>query len=168
MGNDVKLYRERAQAARAEAATAIQSEDRMRALSSAGRWEEMAERAQRVQTSATQQNTLPLCTTTQLERQWPSQLRIIFAGILLANLLLIYFAFEVKISFPSAGGDAAGNGMSAGITALIEYAALSIVGILAFGFMLIRKRGFRMMMVILLGLNAFALLMLVSLIHGHP
>ncbi|MDD1453216.1 hypothetical protein NHF48_023430 [Sphingomonas sp. H160509] len=168
MTDDPKLYRERAQAARAEAATAIQSEDRMRALSSAGRWEEMADRAQRVRTSATQQTTLPPRTTTQLERQWPSPLMMVFAVILLVNLLLIYLAFEVELSSPSAGGDAAGNGMSAGFTALIEYVALSIVGILALVFMLIRKRWFRLVMVTLLGLNAFALLMLVSLIHGHP
>lgn len=168
MGDDVKLYRERALAARAEAATAILFDDRMRALSSAGRWEEMAERAQRVQTSATQQNTLPPRTTTRLERQWPAPLIMTFAGILLVNLLLIYLVFEVELSFPSAGGDAAGNGMSAGFTALIEYAALSIVGALAILFMLIRRRGFRVVMVTLLGLNAFVLLMLASLIHGHP
>lgn len=97
---------------------------------------------------------------------WLSPLVTTFCGVVLVNLLLIYLAFEVESSSPSAGGDPAGNAMSAGFTALIEYAALFIVGLPALLFMLIRRRGFRM--VIVLGLNAFVLLMLASLIHGHP
>ena len=100
--------------------------------------------------------------------RWPSPLVTTFCGVVLANLLLIYLAFEVESSSPSAGGDPAGNAMSAGFTALIEYAALFIVGFPALLFMLIRRRGFRVAMVIVLGLNAFVLLMLASLIHGHP
>ena len=91
-----------------------------------------------------------------------------FAGALLANLLLIYVAFEMDLSSPAAGGDAAGNAMSAGFNALIEYAALFIVGVPSLLFMLIRRRGLRVATVILLGLNAFVLLMLASFIHAHP
>lgn len=101
-------------------------------------------------------------------RRWPSALVTTFCGIVFANLLLIYLAFEVESSSPSAGGDAAGNAMSAGFNALIEYAALSIVGVPTVLFALIRKRGFRLAMAVILGLNAFVLLMLAAFIHGHP
>ena len=100
--------------------------------------------------------------------RWPSPLVTTFCGVVLVNLLLIYVAFEMESSSPSAGGDAAGNAMSAGFTGLMEYAALFIVGVPALLFMLIRRRGFRLAMVIVLGLNAFVLLMLASLIHGNP
>ena len=98
----------------------------------------------------------------------PSPLVISFGGVVLINLVLIYIAFEMETSSPSAGGDAAGNAMSAGFTALIEYAALFIVAVPALLFMLIRRRGLRIAMTIVLGLNAFVLLTLASFIHGHP
>ncbi|RYF22243.1 MAG: hypothetical protein EOO77_04485 [Oxalobacteraceae bacterium] len=101
-------------------------------------------------------------------RQWPAPLVMTFVGVVLANLLLIYVAFEIDLSSPAAGGDAAGNAMSAGFNALIEYAALFIVGVPSLLFMLIRRRGYRVVMVVLLGLNALVLLMLASLIHAHP
>ncbi len=101
-------------------------------------------------------------------RRWPSALVTSFYGLVFVNLLLIYLAFEVESSAPSAGGDAAGNAMSAGFNALIEYAALFIVGVPALLFVLIRRRGFRLAMVIVLGLNALVLLTLASFIHGNP
>ena len=101
-------------------------------------------------------------------RQWPEPLLMAFVGIVLVNLLLIYVAFEIDPSSSSGGGDAAGNAMSAGFNALIEYAALFIVGIPTLLFMLIRKRGFRVAMIVLLGLNSFVLLILASFIHAHP
>ncbi|MGI4795166.1 MAG: hypothetical protein ACRYG8_14065 [Janthinobacterium lividum] len=111
--------------------------------------------------------TLPRSTTGSAQR-WPSLLTASFCGVMLVNLLLIYLAFEVETSSPSKGGDAAGNAMSAGFIALIEYAALFIVGVPALLFALIRRRGFRLAMVIVLGLNAFVLLMLTSFIHSNP
>lgn len=107
---------------------------------------------------------------TPTARSWrrPTPLVISFCAVVLVNLLLIYLAFEVDSSSSSAGGDPAGNAMSAGFNALIEYAALFIVGVPALLFVLIRRRGFRIAMAILLGLNAFVLLMLAAFIHGHP
>ena len=101
-------------------------------------------------------------------RQRPAPLTMTFAGVVFVNLLLIYLAFEVDLSSPSAGGDAAGNAMSAGFDALLKYAALFIVGVPALLFALTRRRGLRVAVTILLALNAFVLLMLATFIHGHP
>ena len=52
MSDDAKLYRERADAERAEAENAVLPNVRIRALRSAERWEEMAQRAEHVQSLA--------------------------------------------------------------------------------------------------------------------
>ena len=56
MSDDAKSYRKRADAERAAAEIAALPNVRIRALRSAERWEEMAQRAERVQTLAAERN----------------------------------------------------------------------------------------------------------------
>lgn len=58
MSDDAKSYRKRADAERAAAGIATLPNVRIRALRSAERWEEMAQRAERVQTLAAERNSL--------------------------------------------------------------------------------------------------------------
>lgn len=96
-------------------------------------------------------------------RRWPSPLVIAFCALVLGNLLLIHLAFDVR---SSAGGDPAGNGMSNAFVALFKDAALCIVGVPAILFAVIRKRGFRLAMAVVLGFNAVVLLALAAASQG--
>ncbi|SEN69687.1 hypothetical protein SAMN05192583_3343 [Sphingomonas gellani] len=81
--------------------------------------------------------------------------------MVLLNLLLAHFAFGGYA--PSKGGDAAGNGMSAAFDELFMDAALGLVGLLSVLFLLIRKQGFRIAIIVMLALNSFLLLTILSL-----
>jgi hypothetical protein len=86
---------------------------------------------------------------------------LIFWAMALVNLALAHFAFGGYA--PSVGGDAAGNAMSTAFEKLFMIAALGLVGLLATLFLLIRRQGFRIALVIILVLNSFLLLTILSL-----
>ena len=95
------------------------------------------------------------------ERRWPSPIVLTFWAMALLNLVLAHFAFGGYSS--SAGGDAAGNAMSSAFDKLFMLAALGLVGLLSLLFLLIRRQGFRIALIVVLALNVFLLLTILSL-----
>ena len=79
----------------------------------------------------------------------------------LLNLVLAHLAFGGYSS--SVGGDAAGNAMSSAFDKLLMLAAMGLVGLLSLLFLLIRRQGFRIAMIVVLALNVFLLLTILSL-----
>lgn len=94
-------------------------------------------------------------------RKRPSPIVLTFWIAALLNLVLARFAFGGFS--PSVGGDAAGNAMSGAFEKLFMIAALGLVGLLSVLFLLIRNRGFRTALIVVLGLNGFLLLTILSL-----
>ena len=94
-------------------------------------------------------------------RRWLSPIVLIFWAMALLNLVLAHFAFGGYSR--SAGGDAAGNAMSSAFEKLFMIAALGLVGLLSLLFLLIRRQGFRIAPIVVLALNGFLLLTVLSL-----
>ena len=94
-------------------------------------------------------------------RKWPAPIVLILWAMALLNLVLAHLAFGGYS--PSVGGDAAGNAMSSAFDKLFMFAALGLVGLLSILFLLIRKHGFRVALIVVLGLNSFLLLTILSL-----
>jgi hypothetical protein len=85
-----------------------------------------------------------------------SPIILAFGAMALVNIALAYLAFGGHS--PSVGGDVAGNAMSTAFEKLFMIAALGLVGFLAVLFLLIRKQGFRIALIVILALNSFLLL----------
>ena len=81
--------------------------------------------------------------------------------MVVVNLVLAHFAFGGYS--PSVGGDAAGNAMSTAFEKLFMIAALGLLGLLSVLFLLIRRQGFRVGLIVVLALNSFLLLTILSL-----
>lgn len=94
-------------------------------------------------------------------RKGPTPIVLTFWAMVLLNLVLTNFAFGGYSS--SAGGDAAGNAMSSAFEKLFMIAALGLVGLLSILFVLIRRQGFRIALIVVLALNSFLLLTILSL-----
>lgn len=82
-------------------------------------------------------------------------------AVVFLNLVLAHFAFGGYGRL--AGGDAAGNAMSTAFDKLFMIGALILIGVLAALFLLIRRQGFRIAIIVMLGLNGFLLLTVLSL-----
>lgn len=96
-----------------------------------------------------------------VRRRSVSPIVLTFWAMALVNLVLAHFAFGGYS--PSVGGDAAGNAMSTAFEKLFMIATLGLVGLLAALFLLIRKQGFRIALIVVLVLNSFLLLTILSL-----
>ena len=90
-----------------------------------------------------------------------SPIVLTFWIIVLINLVLSYVAFGGHS--PSVGGDAAGNAMSTAFEKLFMIAALMLIGLFVAVFLLIRKQGFRIALIVVLIVNSFLLVMILSL-----